>query len=56
MDANIQYITQITAKDLRELAALTHLEEGDGITIQRNGDSIKIGIDRTKLIALLSTI
>ena len=56
MDANIKYITEISAQDLRELAALTHLEEGDGIVIQRNGDGIKIGLDRDKLRAFLSTL
>ena len=56
MDGNIQYITQITGKDLRDLAALTHIEEGEGIVIERTGDAIKIGLDRDKMRAFLSTL
>lgn len=56
MDPNIKYITEITQKDLRELAALTKLEAGDGVVIEKSGDSIKIGLDREKMRAFLSTI
>ena len=56
MDPNKKHITEITAKDLQELAALTHLEAGDGIEIKRNGDSIKISLDRDKMRAFLTTL
>ena len=42
-----QYITQITAEDMRELSAVTNLKPGFLIRIDRDGDSIKIGIDET---------
>ena len=44
-----QYITQITAEDMRELSAVTNLKPGFLIRIDRDGDSIKIGIDETAL-------
>ena len=56
MEPNIKYITEITAKDLRELAALTHLEQGEGIVIEPTATGIKIGLDREKVRAFLSTL
>ena len=44
-----EYITQITAEDMRELSAVTNLKPGFLIRIDRDGDSIKIGIDESAL-------
>lgn len=44
-----KYITQITSEDMKELAALTHIEPGFLIRIDYEGDKIKIGIDEAAL-------
>ena len=52
MEANKQYITQLTAADLQELARLTHLEAGDGLTMTptHNGLRIELDVDYLKFI------
>lgn len=44
-----RYVTQLTAEDMRELAAATNLEAGWLVKIERNGDTVKIGIDEKAL-------
>ena len=45
----VDYITQITKQDLAELAAVTNLEPGFCISIDRSSGKIKIGIDQVAL-------
>ena len=49
-----KYITQITAQDMKELAAVTNLEAGWLIRIDREQGKIKIGIDETALALALN--
>lgn len=44
-----QYITQITAEDMRELSAVTNLKPGWLIRIDKNGDGVTISVDETAL-------
>ena len=44
-----QYITQITGEDMKELAALTNIEPGFLIRIDREQGKVKIGIDQSAL-------
>ena len=44
-----QYITQITAEDMKELAALTNIEPGFLIRIDREQGKWKISIDQNGL-------
>lgn len=44
-----QYVTQLTGADLDELAELTEMEPGFCIRIERTGDKIIIGIDKSAL-------
>lgn len=44
-----QYITQLTKEDMEELAALTNVECGFLIRIDKVGGKIKIGIDESAL-------
>lgn len=43
------YITQINAEDLRELSALTNLQPGFLVAIEKTPDGVRIGIDKTAL-------
>ena len=56
MEANKKYITQITSADLRELAALTHLEAGDGLTISYTSNGVRFDIDYAKLTGMLNNL
>lgn len=49
-----KYITSITAKDMAELAAVTNLEPGFLIRIDRSPDKITIGIDKTAFAQALN--
>jgi hypothetical protein len=44
-----QYVTQLTREDLDELSELTHIEPGFCISIERTGDKVVIGLDKTAL-------
>lgn len=44
-----RYITQITAEDLKKLFAVTNLEPGFCIRIERYQDKIRIGLDESAL-------
>lgn len=44
-----EYITQLSKEDMKELAALTNIECGFLIRIDRTGGKIKIGIDESAL-------
>ena len=43
------YITQVSKEDMKELSALTNIECGFLIRIDRTGGKIKIGIDENAL-------
>ena len=45
----VDYITQITKQDLEELAALTNIEPGFCISIDKSQGKVKIGIDHVAL-------
>ena len=45
----VDYITQITKQDLEELAALTNIEPGFCISIDKSQGKVKIGIDQVAL-------
>jgi hypothetical protein len=49
-----KYITQITAQDMKELEAVTNLEAGWLIRIDRDQGKIKIGIDQTAFALALN--
>lgn len=44
-----EYITQITRADMKELAALTNLEAGFCIRIEKSGGKWTVGVDETAL-------
>lgn len=44
-----RYITQITGEDMKELAALTNLEPGWLVRIDKSQGKIKIGVDENAL-------
>ena len=43
------YITQLSKEDMKELAALTNIESGFLVRIDKTGGKIKIGIDESAL-------
>ena len=51
-----KYITQLTAKDMQEIAAATNLEPGWLVTIDKTEDKIKIGIDYTQFALAMQAI
>lgn len=46
MKADKEYITQVTAGDLREIAQAANLRPGIGIYVKRNGDALEVGISQ----------
>ena len=56
MEAKKQYITEITSKDLEEIAAMANAYPGDGIELMRNPDGMEISIDRGQLTRWVKTI
>lgn len=49
-----KYITQLSQNDMKELAAVTNLEAGFLIRIDRDQDKIKISVDQTALALALN--
>ena len=49
-----KYVTQLTAQDMKELEAVTNLEAGWLIRIDREQGKIKIGIDEAALALALN--
>lgn len=56
MEPNKQYITQITARDLKEIAGAANAYPGDGIEIERTENGMLIRIDRGQLERWVKTI
>ena len=56
MDANKSHITEITRKDLEEVAGAANMYPGDGVEISRNPDGFEIKIDRGQLTRWVKTI
>ena len=55
MDANIEYITQLTRQDLRDIAAATNPKPGLGIKIDRQGDGFMFSLDEQALRNMIWT-
>lgn len=49
MNAGVEYVTQLTREDLKEIAQACNLESGIGIVIERREDSIRISVDQSQL-------
>ena len=49
MDKNKKYLSQITKKDLEEIAAAANIYPGPGINIDRNPDGLCISVDIDQL-------
>ena len=48
-----QYITQITAEELRKMLAMANVEVGDGISIEEHDGGLTIAIDKTQLKVMM---
>lgn len=56
MDANKSHITDITRRDLEEIAAAANSYGGDGIDVDRTNDGLRISVDRGQLARWVRTI
>ena len=56
MDPNKSHITEITRRDLEEIAETVNMRSGDGIEISRRGEGIEISIDRSQFARWVKTI
>lgn len=56
MEPNKQYITQITSRDLKEIAEAANAHPGDGIEIERTENGMLIRIDRGQFERWVKTI
>jgi len=56
MKADIKYITQISANDLKEIAGVVNMETGDGIQIDRSQSGVRISIDKQAIRMWVQTI
>ena len=48
-----QYITQITAEELKKMLAMANVQVGDGISIEEREGGLTIGIDKQRLKVML---
>jgi len=55
MDGKKRYITQLTAKDLQEIAAAANMTAGIGIRITRNAENVEIAIDQQALACMIES-
>ena len=56
MDANKKHITDITRRDLKEIAAAANSYGGDGIDIALTNDGLRVSVDRGQLTRWVKTI
>lgn len=56
MDKNKRHITEITRRDIEEIADAANMQPGVGIDIQRTADGLEISIDRGQLARWVKTI
>lgn len=56
MDANKRHITDITRRDLNEIADAANAYGGDGIDVERTNDGLKVSVDRGQLTRWVKTI
>ena len=49
MNAVIEYVTQLTREDLKEIAAACNLEAGLGIVIEKREGCVRISVDQSQL-------
>lgn len=56
MKADIKYITQISASDLKEIAGVVNMETGDGIQIDRSQSGLRISVDKQAIRMWVQTI
>lgn len=56
MEKGKMYVTQITKKDLDELANVTNAYGGDGIDVFRNDDGLEIAVDKMQIERWIRTV
>ena len=56
MNANKKYLSDITKKDLEEIAAAANAHGGDGIDVVPTNDGLEISIDRGPFTRWVKTI
>lgn len=56
MDANKRHITDITRRDIKEIADAANAYGGDGIDVERTNDGLKVSVDRGQLTRWVKTI
>lgn len=49
VNGGVEYVTQLTREDLKEVARMCNLECGPGIVVERSDDSVRISIDQAQL-------
>lgn len=49
MNSNVEYVTQLTREDLKDIARACNLVPGVGILVERSEDSVRISIDQAQL-------
>lgn len=56
MDADKKHITDITRRDLKEIADAANSYGGDGIDVVRTNDGLRVSVDRDQLTRWVKTI
>ena len=46
MDANKRYVTQLSARDLQEIAMAANSHGGEGVDVMPTSDGLEISVDR----------
>lgn len=49
MNAGVEYVTQLTRDDLKEIAAACNLEAGLGILVEKREGCVRISVDQSQL-------
>ena len=56
MDADKKHITDITRRDLKEIADAANSYGGDGLDVVRTNDGLRVSVDRDQLTRWVKTI
>ena len=56
MNANIRHITDLTRRDLKQIADAANAHGGDGIDVVSTGEGLEISIDRDQFTRWVKTI
>jgi len=56
VDANKRYVTQISGKDMKEIAAAANIHAGEGIVVTQTESGLEVSVDLVILQNWIKTV